>query len=105
MGAVAGRVVWRHLAPATRGFLRTQALQLLPAAILAESDALVRRARLRRRTRRAGARCSRTRRDIAVDGRCPWLLAAAGAVVPIVFAINLATLHAAASGPTAVEAA
>ena len=37
MGASPARVVWHHLAPATLGFLRMQGLQLLPAAILAET--------------------------------------------------------------------
>ena len=33
LGASPSRVVWHHLAPATLGFVRMQALQLLPAAI------------------------------------------------------------------------
>lgn len=98
MGASPWRIVWRHLAPATTGFLRTQALQLIPAAILAESTLSF-----------AGLGFSQTApswgtllhdaADIAVVVDAPWLLAAAFAVVVTVFAINLATLQAAETRP------
>ena len=91
LGASPSRIVLRHLAPATLGFVRVQALQLLPAAILAETTLSF-----------AGLGFSpsapswgtllRDAGDIAVVNDAPWLLAAAGAVVLVVFAINLATL-------------
>jgi peptide/nickel transport system permease protein len=93
LGASPARIVWRHLAPATLGFLRVQALQLLPGAILAETTVSFAGLGFAPNAPSWGT-LLRDARDIAVVNDAPWLLAAAGAVVLVVFAINLATLSA-----------
>jgi peptide/nickel transport system permease protein len=91
MGASPLRIVGVHLAPATAGFLRTQALQLLPAAILAETTLSFAGLGFAPDAPSWGTLLSEAS-DIAVVGDAPWLLVAAAAVVLVVFAINLATL-------------
>ena len=93
MGASPLRIVWRHLAPATLGFLRTQALQLVPAAILAETTLSYAGLGFSQNAPSWGT-LLHDAADIAVVVDAPWLLAAAGAVVAVVLAINLATLDA-----------
>jgi len=93
MGASPLRIVWRHLAPATLGFLRTQALQLVPAAILAETTLSFAGLGFSPNAPSWGT-LLHDAADIAVVVDAPWLLAAAGAVVAVVLAINLATLEA-----------
>ena len=91
MGASPLRIVWHHLAPATLGFLRTQALQLVPAAILAETTLSFAGLGFSPNAPSWGT-LLHDAADIAVVVDAPWLLAAAGAVVAVVLAINLATL-------------
>jgi peptide/nickel transport system permease protein len=91
MGASPLRIVGLHLAPATLGFLRTQALQLLPAAILTETTLSFAGLGFAPDAPSWGTLLSEAS-DIAVVGDAPWLLAAAVAVVLVVFATNLATL-------------
>ncbi len=91
LGASPARVVWRHLAPATLGFLRTQGLQLLPTAILAETTLSFAGLGFAPDAPSWGT-LLHDARDITVLNDAPWLLAAAGAVVAVVFAINLASL-------------
>jgi peptide/nickel transport system permease protein len=91
LGASPSRVVWHHLAPATLGFLRMQALQLLPAAILAETTLSFAGLGFAPDAPSWGTLLNDAS-DLAVLGDAPWLLAAAGAVVTVVFAINLASL-------------
>jgi len=95
MGASPARIVVRHLAPATAGFVRTQALQLVPAAILAETTLSFAGLGFSPGAPSWGTLLQEAS-DIGVVVDAPWLLAAAAAVVTVVFAINLATLHAAA---------
>jgi peptide/nickel transport system permease protein len=92
MGASPWRIVSRHLAPATLGFLRTQALQLVPAAILAETTLSFAGMGFSQNAPSWGTLLHEAA-DIAVVVDAPWLLAAAGAVVVVVFAINLATIE------------
>jgi peptide/nickel transport system permease protein len=91
LGASPGRVVWHHLAPATLGFLRVQGLQLLPAAILTETTLSFAGLGFAPDAPSWGT-LLHDASDLAVLSDAPWLLAAAGAVVTVVFAINLASL-------------
>jgi peptide/nickel transport system permease protein len=91
LGASPARIIWHHLAPAALGFLRVQGLQLLPAAILAETTLSFAGLGFAPDAPSWGT-LLHDARDIAVLNDAPWLLAAAGAVVAVVFAINLASL-------------
>ena len=90
LGAGPVRVVMRHLLPAAGGFVRTQALQLLPAAILAESTLSFAGLGFG-----AGLPSWGTLLQEAADIRAmadfPWLLSAAAAIVLVVLGVNLAT--------------
>jgi peptide/nickel transport system permease protein len=94
MGASPARIVVRHLAPATSGFVRTQALQMVPAAILAETTLSFAGLGFSPGAPSWGTLLQEAS-DVGVMVDAPWLLAAAAAVVTVVFAINLATLRAA----------
>lgn len=91
LGASPARVVWHHLAPATVGFLRLQGLQLLPAAILTETTLSFAGLGFAPDAPSWGT-LLHDASDLGVLSDAPWLLAAAGAVVAVVFAINLASL-------------
>jgi peptide/nickel transport system permease protein len=91
LGASPTRVVWHHLVPATLGFLRVQGLQLLPTAILAETTLSFAGLGFAPDAPSWGT-LLHDASDLAVVSDAPWLLAAAGAVVTVVFAINLASL-------------
>ena len=91
LGASPARVMWRHLAPATLGFVRLQGLQLLPAAILTETTLSFAGLGFAPDAPSWGT-LLHDASDLAVLNDAPWLLAAAGAVVAVVFAINLASL-------------
>lgn len=93
LGASPTRIVARHVAPATLGYLRTQGLQLLPAAILAETTLSFAGLGFPADAPSWGTLLHEAS-DVAVVGDAPWLLAAAAAVVLVVFAINLASLPA-----------
>ncbi len=90
LGAGPLRLVARHLLPATGGFLRTQGLQLLPAAILAEATLSFAGLGFG-----AGQPSWGTLLQEAADIRAiadyPWLLSAAPAIVLVVLGVNLAT--------------
>jgi peptide/nickel transport system permease protein len=91
LGASPARVVWHHLAPATLGFVRLQGLQLLPAAILTETTLSFAGLGFAPDAPSWGT-LLHDASDLTVLNDAPWLLAAAGAVVAVVFAINLASL-------------
>jgi peptide/nickel transport system permease protein len=91
LGASPARIVWHHLAPATLGFLRLQGLQLLPAAILTETTLSFAGLGFAPDAPSWGTLLHDSS-DLSVLSDAPWLLAAAGAVVAVVFAINLASL-------------
>ena len=91
LGASPARVMWRHLAPATLGFVRLQGLQLLPAAILTETTLSFAGLGFAPDAPSWGT-LLHDASDLAVLNDAPWLLAAAGAVVAVVFAVNLASL-------------
>jgi peptide/nickel transport system permease protein len=94
LGASRTRLVVRHLAPATLGFLRTQALQLLPAAILAETTLSFAGLGFPPGEPSWGTLLIEAS-DIRTFADSPWLLSAALAVVLVVLSVNLVTL-----GPT-----
>jgi len=89
LGATRWRVLWRHVLPATAGFVRTQFTLFLPACILTEAalsyaglgfpDDLPSWGTL---LQEAG--------NVGVLATAPWLLAPAIAIFSVVFAVNLA---------------
>ena len=86
-------LVWRHLMPATFGFLRAQALLLVPAAILAETTLSFVGLGFEA-DRPSWGTLLQEASDLRVIGDAPWLLSAAGAVVVVVLGINLMTTRA-----------
>lgn len=88
LGATASRVLLRHLLPATAGFLRVQALLLLPAAILAETTLSY--AGLGFDTDRPSwGTLLQEASDIRAMADYPWLLSAAAAIILVVLGLNL----------------
>jgi peptide/nickel transport system permease protein len=92
-GAGTLRLVWRHLLPATYGFLRAQTLMLVPAAILAETTLSFVGLGFEA-DRPSWGTLLQEASDLRVLADAPWLLSAAGAVVLLVLGINLLTLRA-----------
>jgi peptide/nickel transport system permease protein len=92
-GAGPLRLVWRHLVPATFGFLRAQALLLVPAAILAETTLSFVGLGFEA-DRPSWGTLLHEASDLRVIADAPWLLSAAGAVVLVVLGINLVTARA-----------
>ena len=93
VGATSTRILLRHLLPATRGFLAVQATLLLPAFILAEATLSFAGLGFGEPTPSWGVMLQEAGRGRALAD-APWLLAPAGAIVILVFAVNLVT-----SGP------
>ena len=86
----AGRVLLRHLLPATTGFpahaVRAAAARVHPG----RGHAVVCRASGSPTISRAGARCSQDAANIGVLPSAPWLLAPAVAIFSVVLAVNVA---------------
>jgi peptide/nickel transport system permease protein len=91
-GAGTLRLTWRHLLPATYGFLRAQALMLVPAAILAETTLSFVGLGFEA-DRPSWGTLLQEASDLRVMAEAPWLLSAAGVVVLLVLGINLLTLR------------
>ncbi len=89
LGAGHGRLLFRHLLPACRGFLGVQATLLVPAFILAEATLSFVGLGFPDRTPSWGTMLHDAA-NIAVLGDVPWALAPAGAIVYVVLAVNLA---------------
>lgn len=88
-GAGAGRLILRHLLPATRGFLGVQATVLVPAFVMAEATLSFVGLGFAPPTPSWGAMLFDARAvQIAADA--PWLLAPAAAIVATVFVIHAA---------------
>jgi peptide/nickel transport system permease protein len=88
MGATSTRLLIHHLIPATRGFLVVQATLLLPAFIVAEATLSFAGLGFGEPTSSWGVMLQEAGRgNTLVDA--PWLLAPAGAIVLLVFAVNL----------------
>ena len=88
-GASPARLLLRHLLPATRGFLGTQATVLVPAFVMAEATLSFVGLGFGEPTPSWGMMLA----DAAAvrnAAEAPWLLAPAGAIVATVFVINAA---------------
>jgi ABC-type dipeptide/oligopeptide/nickel transport system permease subunit len=87
-GAGRGRLLWWHLLPATGGFLRAQALLLLPAAMMAETTLSYAGLGFDAEHPSWG-----TLLQEAADTRAmadfPWLLSAAAALILLMLGVNL----------------
>ena len=92
-GAGPLHLAWRHLVPATLGFLRAQALMLVPAAILAETTLSFVGLGFEA-DRPSWGTLLQEASDLRLIAEAPWLLSAAGAVVLVVLGINLLTARA-----------
>lgn len=87
-GASHTRMLARHLLPATKGYLLTQAALLLPAFILAEATMSYVGLGFSDRTPSWGSML-RDAANVAVLGDFPWVLAPAAAIFTVVLAVNL----------------
>jgi peptide/nickel transport system permease protein len=88
LGASSWRLVGRHLLPATFSHLRVQALLLLPAAIMAETTLSFAGLGFEP-DRPSWGTILQEASDIRALADYPWLLSAAGAIVLVVFGLNL----------------
>ena len=89
LGATPGRVLFRHLLPAARGHLVTQATLLLPAFILAEATMSYIGLGFPEATPTWGTMLQEAA-NVALLGSAPWTLAPAGAIFLVVLGVNLA---------------
>jgi peptide/nickel transport system permease protein len=89
-GAGPARLLFRHLLPAASGFVRTQALLLVPAAVVAETTLSFVGLGFGA-DRPSWGTLLQEASDIRAIGEFPWLLSAAGAIVLLVLGVNLAT--------------
>ena len=88
LGAGPVRMLARHLLPATRGYLLTQATLLVPSFILAEATMSYVGLGFSDRTPSWGSMLHDAA-NVAVLGDFPWVLAPAGAIFIVVLAVNL----------------
>ena len=89
LGASRGRVLRRHLLPATTGFLRTQFALLLPACILAEATLSFAGIGFSDELPSWGTLLVDAA-NVSVLPHAPWLLAPAVAIFSVVQALNIA---------------
>jgi peptide/nickel transport system permease protein len=92
LGASPWRLLVRHLLPATLGFLRVQALVLIPSAILAETTMSYAGLGFAADHPSWGTLLQEAS-DIRAMADYPWLLSAAGAIILVVLAVNLLLEH------------
>ena len=88
-GASDGRLLVRHLLPATTGFLAVQCALLLPAFILAEATMSYVGLGFSDRTPSWGTMLHEAS-NVTMLGEEPWALAPAAAIIVVVLAVNLA---------------
>jgi peptide/nickel transport system permease protein len=88
LGAGPARLLFRHLLPATRGYLLTQATLLVPAFILAEATMSYVGLGFSDRTPTWGSMLIDAA-NVAALGDFPWVLAPAAAIFVVVLAVNL----------------
>jgi peptide/nickel transport system permease protein len=88
LGAGPIRMLARHLLPATKGYLLTQATLLIPAFILAEATMSYVGLGFSDRTPSWGSMLLDAS-NVAVLGDFPWVLAPAAAIFMVVLAVNL----------------
>ena len=87
LGASPARVVWRHLLPATRGFLGVQATLLIPGFVMAEATLSFAGFGFAEPASSWGAML-RDASQVRVAVEAPWLLAPAIALTATVFVIH-----------------
>ena len=92
LGASPWRLLGRHILPATLGFLRVQALVLIPSAILAETTLSYAGLGFGADHPSWGTLLQEAS-DIRAMADYPWLLSAAGAIILVVLAVNLLLEH------------
>jgi peptide/nickel transport system permease protein len=92
LGASPWRLLGRHILPATLGFLRVQALVLIPSAILAETTLSYAGLGFGS-DRPSWGTLLQEASDIRAMADYPWLLSAAGAIILVVLAVNLLLEH------------
>ena len=88
LGAGHGRLLFRHLLPATKGFLLVQATLLLPAFILAEATLSYVGLGFAEPTPSWGSMLQEAT-NVQAIADFPWLIAPAAAIVMVVLAVNL----------------
>jgi peptide/nickel transport system permease protein len=88
LGATRTRVLFRHVLPAAGGFLRMQAMLLVPACILAEATLSFAGLGFPDEVPSWGTLLQEAA-NVAVLGSAPWLLVPAGAIFSVVLAVNL----------------
>ena len=88
-GATPWRILVRHLLPAARGYLATQATLLLPAFIVAEATMSYIGLGFPDTTPTWGTMLQEAS-NVALLGDAPWTLAPAAAIFLVVFAVHLA---------------
>ena len=98
-GASSGRLLLRHLLPAARGYMTTQATLLLPAFILAEATLSFIGLGFPDTIPTWGTML-RDAENVALLADAPWSLAPAFAIFVVVLGVNLVVQGA---GPTAIE--
>jgi peptide/nickel transport system permease protein len=89
-GASPLRIALTHVLPATFAFLRAQTLQIIPAAILAETTLSFVGLGFEP-DRPSWGTLLQEASDVRLIAQAPWLLSAAGAIVVVVLGINLLT--------------
>lgn len=88
LGASTWRVIWRHLLPATTGFLLVQATILLPAFVVAEATLSFVGLGFAPPASSWGTML-RDAASVRVAADTPWLLAPAGAIVTTVLCVHV----------------
>lgn len=88
LGASSWRVIWRHLLPATRGFLTVQAIVLLPAFVVAEATLSFVGLGFAPPAPSWGAMLQDAA-SVRAAADTPWLLAPAAAILLTVLTLNL----------------
>ncbi|HXH24904.1 MAG TPA: ABC transporter permease [Vicinamibacterales bacterium] len=88
LGAGGARLLWRHLLPAARGYIGTQAALLLPAFILAEATLSYVGLGFPDSSPTWGTMLQEAA-NVALLGDAPWTLAPAAAIFVVVLAANL----------------
>jgi peptide/nickel transport system permease protein len=88
LGMGRGRLLWRHLLPAARGFLATQATLLLPAFILAEATLSYVGLGFPEPSVSWGVMLQEAA-NVAALADAPWTLSPAIAIFFVVFGVNL----------------
>ena len=89
LGSSPARVIWRHLLPATHGFLAVQATMIVPAFVMAEATLSFAGFGFAPPAPSWGAMLQDAA-HVRVAAEAPWLLAPAAALIVTVFVIHAA---------------